>query len=99
SAPRGRKLWRTWSANDEQIDGGRMDGFVRSVNAAQPMGYYPREVLPFAYSLADTFTLAHSWVSSAPCITSPNRRFLMAGTAYGNIATDVQSLTDPPPPN
>jgi phospholipase C len=32
-------------------------------------------------------------------MTFPNRRFLMAGTAYGDIATDVQSLSDPPPPN
>src|SRR5207248_2461447 len=28
-----------------------------------------------------------------------NRRFLMAGTAYGNISTDNASLQDPPPPN
>jgi phospholipase C len=76
-----------------------MDGFVRSVHATQPMGYYPREVLPFAYDLAATFTVANRWFCSAPCMTFPNRRFLMAGTAYGNVATDVQSLGDPPPPN
>jgi phospholipase C len=76
-----------------------MDGFVRSVDATQPMGYYPRAVLPFAYDLAATFAVANRWFCSAPCMTFPNRRFLMAGTAYGNIATDVQSLGDPPPPN
>ena len=90
---------QTWNATHEQINGGNMDGFVRSVNATQPMGYYPAEVLPFAYGLAATFTLANRWFCSAPCQTFPNRRFLMAGTAYGNIATDVQSLGDPPPPN
>jgi phospholipase C len=76
-----------------------MDGFVRSVNSTQPMGYYSAGVLPFAYSLASTFTVANRWFCSAPCQTFPNRRFLMAGTAYGGIATDVESLTDPPPPN
>jgi phospholipase C len=55
--------------------------------------------VPFAYSLASTFTLANRWFCSAPCQTFPNRRFLMAGTAYGDIATDAQSLTDAPPPN
>ena len=50
-------------------------------------------------NLAATFTLANRWFCSAPCQTFPNRRFLMAGTAYGDIATDIQSLTDPPPPN
>ena len=99
STAQGAHVSQTWNATHEQIDGGRMDGFVRSVGATQPMGYYPREVLPFAYDLAATFTLANRWFCSAPCMTFPNRRFLLAGTAYGEIATDVRSLTDPPPPN
>ena len=99
STAQGPHVSQTWNATHEQIDGGRMDGFVRSVGATQPMGYYTREVLPFAYSLASTFTLANRWFASAPCMTVPNRRFLMAGTAYGSIATDVQSFGDAPPPN
>jgi phospholipase C len=34
---------------------------------------------------------------SAPCQTYPNRRFLMAATAYGDIATNTESLKDPGP--
>jgi phospholipase C len=90
---------QTWNATHEQIDEGRMDGFVRSVNSNEPMGYWTEDVLPFAYSFARTFTLANNWFCSAPCQTYPNRRFLMAGTAYGNISTDTESLSDPPPPN
>ncbi|HTU80311.1 MAG TPA: alkaline phosphatase family protein [Solirubrobacteraceae bacterium] len=90
---------QTWNHTHEQIDGGRMDGFVRSVQSVQPMGYWTEEVLPFAYSFARSFTLANRWFCSAPCQTYPNRRFLMAGTAYGDIATDEESLEDPPPPN
>ncbi|HEY2316941.1 MAG TPA: alkaline phosphatase family protein [Solirubrobacteraceae bacterium] len=99
STAQGPDVAQDWNATHEQIDGGRMDGFVRSVNSTQPMGYYPREVLPFAYSLASTFTLANRWFCSAPCQTYPNRRFLMAGTAYGDIATDSASLQQAPPPN
>jgi phospholipase C len=99
STAQGPAVTQSWNATHQQIDGGRMDGFVRSVDSIQPMGYYPRDVLPFAYSLASTFTLANRWFCSAPCQTYPNRRFLMAGTAYGNIATDNASIQDPPPPN
>jgi len=90
---------QTWNATHEQIDGGRMDGFVRSVESDEPMGYWTEAVLPFAYSFARSFTLANRWFCSAPCQTYPNRRFLMAGTAYGDIATNTESLKDPPPPN
>ncbi len=90
---------QSWNATHEQIDGGRMDGFVRSVAGDQPMGYWTADVLPFAYSFARTFTIANRWFCSAPCQTYPNRRFLMAGTAYGDISTDTESLKDPPPPN
>jgi phospholipase C len=99
STAQGTHVLQTWNATHEQINGGKMDGFVRSVNSTQPMGYYPSGVLPFAYSLASTFTLANRWFCSAPCQTFPNRRFLMAGTAYGGITTDVESLTDAPPPS
>jgi phospholipase C len=96
----GADVSQSWNATHAQIDGGRMDGFVRSVGgAAQPMGYWTEDLLPFAYSIARTFCLANRWFSSAPCQTYPNRRFLMAGTAYGNISTDNESLKDPPPPN
>jgi phospholipase C len=90
---------QTWNHTHEQIDGGRMDGFVTSVSSHQPMGYWTEDVLPFAYSFARSFTLANRWFCSAPCQTYPNRRFLMAGTAYGDVATDTESLEDPPPPN
>ena len=76
-----------------------MDGFVRSVENDAPMGYWTPEVLPFVYSMARTFCVNNRWFSSAPCQTYPNRRFLMAGTAYGNISTSSESLKDPPPPN
>jgi len=95
----GEHVSQSWNATHQQIDEGKMDGFVRSVEDVQPMGYWTPDVLPFAYSFARTFCVANRWFGSAPCQTYPNRRFLMAGTAYGNISTDTESLLDPPPPN
>jgi phospholipase C len=96
----GSGVSQSWNATHQQIDGGRMDGFVRSTGSTQPMGYWTEDQLPFAYSFARTFTIANRWFCSAPCQTYPNRRFLMAGTAYGNISTDFESIfSSPPPPN
>jgi phospholipase C len=88
---------QNWNSTHQQIDGGRMDGFAAT--SPQAMVYWTEADLPFYYSLAKTFTLANRWFCSAPCQTYPNRRFLMAGTAYGNISTSTDSLQDPPPPN
>ena len=99
STAQGPRVSQTWNATHAQIDGGKMDGFVRSVRAVQPMGYYPSQVLPFAYSLARTFTVANRWFCSAPCQTIPNRRFMLAGTAYGAIATDLPTLFAGSPPS
>ncbi len=90
---------QSWNATHEQINGGKMNGFPNSVDNDEPMGYWTEDVLPFAYSLARTFTLNNRWFCSAPCQTYPNRRFLMAATAYGDIATNTESLEDAPPPN
>jgi phospholipase C len=90
---------QTWNATHEQINGGKMNGFVKSVGNNEPMGYWTEDVLPFAYSFAREFTLNNRWFCSAPCQTYPNRRFLMAATAYGDIATDNESLKDEAPPN
>ncbi|MEA2214886.1 MAG: phospholipase [Solirubrobacteraceae bacterium] len=89
---------QSWNATHEEMDGGKMDGFARQ-GLDGGMGYWTEDVLPLPYSLARTFCVANRWFSSAPCQTYPNRRFLMAGTAYGNISTSLESLKDPPPPN
>ena len=94
-----KSVSQSWKATHEQINGGAMDGFVRSVGAKEPMGYYTPEVLPFAYALASTFTLANGWFCSVPGPTYPNRRFLLAGTAYGATTTGADTLLDLPPSN
>ncbi|HET9105108.1 MAG TPA: alkaline phosphatase family protein [Solirubrobacteraceae bacterium] len=94
-----RSVVQNWRATHAQIAGGAMTGFVRASGAQAPMGYYTPEVLPFAYSLASTFTVANRWFCSVPGPTYPNRRFLLAGTAYGATVTGPGTLLDPPPPH
>jgi phospholipase C len=86
---------QSWNDTHREIDGGRMDGFARLGESS--MAYWDESDLPFYYSLAKTFCLANRWFCSAPCQTYPNRRFLMAGTAFGLISTDTSSLTQNPP--
>jgi phospholipase C len=99
STAQGSHVSQSWNATHEQIDGGTMDGFVRSVGSVQPMGYWTAEQLPFAYSFARSFALANRWFCSAPCQTVPNRRFLMAGTASGLVSDNLLDVVKDPPPN
>ena len=94
-----KNVTQSWKSTHMQINGGQMDGFVRTAGAVQPMGYYTQETLPFAYSLASAFTVGTRWFSSVPGPTYPNRRFLLAGTAWGGTTTTPVTLLDPPPPH
>ena len=93
----GASAGQSWNNSHLEIDNGKMDGFARIDPHA--MSYYDQKDLPFYYSLAKTFTLANRWFASVPAQTYPNRRFLYAGTAYGNISTDTSSYFDAPPPH
>jgi phospholipase C len=94
-----KNVSQSWKSTHEQINGGFMNGFVQSSGAAQPMGYYTPETVPFAYSLASAFTVGTRWFCSVPGPTYPNRRFLLAGTAWGGTTTAPDTLLDPPPPH
>ncbi|HEX3690764.1 MAG TPA: alkaline phosphatase family protein [Solirubrobacteraceae bacterium] len=93
----GKHVSQSWANSHKQINGGEMDGFVRSAGSIQPMGYYTKKTVPFAYSLAEAFTVGDKWFCSMPGPTYPNRRFLMAGTAYGATVTAPSTLLEPPP--
>jgi len=93
----GSHVSQSWKDSHEQINAGGMDGFVRTMNAVQPMGYYTPEVLPFAYSLASTFSVANRWFCSLPGPTYPNRRFLLAGTSDGTTRTHGDPLVGESP--
>ncbi len=92
---------QSWASSHEQINGGKMDGFLRTApkHSLQPMGYYTRESLPFAYWLADEFTVGNRWFGSLPGPTYPNRRFMLAATASGCTTSELSTLIHDTPPN
>jgi phospholipase C len=70
----------------EQINGGAMDGFVRSfaqatdgANADMVMGYFTYQELPVYDYLAHAFCVCDRWFSSVPGATWPNRLYALAG--------------------
>lgn len=86
-----------WEAMHNQVNGGAMDGFVKSAAATTTgndgqdgrfvMGYFDQNDLPFYYFLGTTFALADRYFASALTGTWPNRDYLLAGTSDGVKAT------------
>jgi phospholipase C len=76
-----------------------MDGFVRSDSGPVAMGYWTKDDLPFYASLASTFPVCDRWFGSCMAQTFPNRRFLLAATARGNVDTNISTVTQFQPPN
>jgi phospholipase C len=76
-----------------------MDGFVRSPSGPVAMAYWDDTDIPFYWGLARQFPLCDRWFCSALAQTYPNRRFLLAGTARGDVSTSIQVLNEPAPPN
>jgi phospholipase C len=92
------QVTQTWDASHLQYGHGRNDGFIGpDSSSAWSMAYYTGEEIPFYYSLARTFPVCDRYFSSVLAQTYPNRRFLLAGTAFGLIATDDSSITEIPP--
>src|ERR1700744_1536 len=94
---------QSWNVSHLQFGDGRNDGFASSIeefvpgaDPAVPMGYWTEQDLPFYHGLARTFPLADRWFCSCLGPTSPNRRFIIPGTANGLIDDLPWDLVDYP---
>jgi phospholipase C len=87
---------QTWTNSHVQVDGGKMNGFVRSGSGPVAMGYWERADLPFYYSMASTFPIADHYFCSVLGQTFPNRRYLLAATSLGMINDGVPDPFDYP---
>jgi phospholipase C len=94
----GVHVTQNWVSSHRQYDDGRNDGFVVT-SGRNGMGYFTGDDLPFYYSLASQFPLCDRYFGSVLAQTYPNRRFLQAATALGNITTELPKADDPVPPN
>jgi phospholipase C len=89
---------QSWNASHTSWDNGTNMGFVKACGGAA-MGYWEAGDLPFYHSMARLFPIGDRYFSSVMAQTYPNRRFLIAGTALGNIRTDTSGISKIDAPN
>ena len=91
-------ITQSWNASHICWDNGTNMGFVKGCSGAA-MGYWERDDLPFYHSMARLFPIGDRYFCSVMAQTYPNRRFLIAGTALGDISTDVTGISKVDAPN
>jgi phospholipase C len=94
----GNEISQSWNASHISWDHGTNMGFVTACGPAS-MGYWTGEDLPFYYSLARQFPIGDRYFCSVMAQTYPNRRFLIAGTALGDVSTDATGISTTDAPN
>src|SRR3954454_10723694 len=80
-----------WNASHLSYGGGHNDGFVKA-SGDVAMWFWDDVDLPFTYSLASKFPVGERYFGSCLGQTYPNRRYLLAGTSDGIIATDTTTF-------
>jgi phospholipase C len=91
-------ITQSWNASHICFDNGTNMGFVKGCSGAA-MGYWEADDLPFYHSMAGLFPIGDRYFCSVMAQTYPNRRFLIAGTALGNISTNVTGISKVDAPN
>ncbi|HEX4625877.1 MAG TPA: alkaline phosphatase family protein [Solirubrobacteraceae bacterium] len=82
----------SWEGGPTQVNGGAMDGFLRSGdNDAFSVGYYAQEDLPFIPAAAQAFTAYDRFFCSLLAPTYPNREYMHAAQSYGNKDNSLPS--------
>jgi phospholipase C len=73
----------SWDGGRTELDGGRMDGFLRSDSDEFAIGYYAEPDLPFTPHNAKAFTAFDRFFCSLLSSTYPNREYMHAAQSYG----------------
>jgi phospholipase C len=82
----------SWEGGRTQVNGGKMDGFLRSGdNDVFSIGYYAEEDLPFIGHVAKAFTSYDRFFCSLLASTYPNREYMHAAQSYGKIDNSLPS--------
>jgi phospholipase C len=98
AVPVNSKIGQDWNASHLCWDHGTNMGFARTCGPAS-MGHFTPSQLPFYHSLASHFPIGDRYFASVMGQTYPNRRFLIAATALGNVATDGTGISSKDAPN
>ena len=73
----------SWQGGRTELDGGRMDGFLRAQSDVFSIGYYEEADLPFTPHVAKAFTAFDRFFCSLLSSTYPNREYMHAAQSYG----------------
>ena len=87
---------QSWNDSHISFAHGTNMGFVKACNPST-MGYWTADDLPFYYSMARQFPIGDRYFCSVMGQTYPNRRFLLAATALGNVSTNSTGITQDAP--
>jgi phospholipase C len=80
----------SWAGGRTQLNGGKMDGFLKSGdNDEFAIGYYAEGDLGFIQDAAKAFTTFDHFHCSLMGSTLPNREYMHAGESYGQIDNDL----------
>src|SRR5689334_5388733 len=83
----------SWDGGRQQVNGGKMDGFLRSGdNDEFSIGYYAEEDLPFIGHAARAFTTYDRFFCSLLASTFPNREYMHAAQSYGKVDNSTPSI-------
>jgi phospholipase C len=84
----------SWDGGRTQVNGGAMDGFLRSGdNDEFSVGYYTKDDLPFIPAAAQAFTTYDRFFCSLLASTFPNREYMHAAQSYGKRDNSFPSGT------
>jgi phospholipase C len=75
----------SWQGGRTELDGGRMDGFLKAASDVFSIGYYTDKDLPFTPHIAKTFTAFDRFFCSLLSSTYPNREYMAAAQSYGKM--------------
>ena len=81
----------SWQGGRTELDGGRMDGFLKAASDVFSIGYYTQDDLPFTPHVAQAFTAFDRFFCSVLSSTYPNREYMHAAQSYGKIDNSLPS--------
>jgi phospholipase C len=81
----------SWDGGRTELDGGRMDGFLKADSDVFSIGYYTAADLPFIPHVAKAFTTFDRFFCSLLSSTYPNREYMHAAQSYGKMDNSLPS--------
>ena len=78
-------IGQDWVRSHLAWDHGRNDGFLAETDNTDALSYFDGSDIPFYYSLGRTFPICDRYFCSLMGQTDPNRKFMIAGTANGQV--------------